>query len=198
MDDLTAQVVAKGLQAGDVESWREMYDAFAPAVWRMVTRWLGPSSGEVADVVQETFLAAARSARNFDSAKGTLWWWLCGIARHQMALHCRRTTRRREIVGELPDIELDDPPTAWNTNPLEVAALSEQASVVREVLLDLPDEYALLLSAKYFDEISVEQLAADTRSSEVAVRSKLARARQAFRGVFERRMGVSRTSLLTD
>ena len=188
MDDRTAQAVAKGLQAGEVESWREMYDAFAPAIWRMVTRWLSPSSAEVADVVQETFLAAARSARNFDSSKGTLWWWLCGIARHQMALHCRRTARRREIVGELPDIELDDPPTAWDANPLEAAALSEQASVVREVLLDLPDEYALLLSAKYFDDISVEQLAADTRSSEVAVRSKLARARQAFRGVFERRV----------
>lgn len=188
MDELTAQVVAKGLQAGDVESWRKVYDAFAPAVWRMVSRWLGPSSADVADVVQETFLAAARSARNFDSAKGTLWWWLCGIARNQMSLHCRRTARRREIVNELPDIELDDPPTAWDVNPLNLAALSEQASVVREVLLELPDDYALLLSAKYFDDVSIEQLATDTRSSEVAVRSKLARARLAFRGVFERRV----------
>ncbi len=188
MDDLTARAVAIGLQAGDVESWRTMYDAFAPAVWRMVTRWLGPSSSEVADVVQETFLAAARSARNFDPHKGTLFWWLSGIARHQMALHCRRTARRREVVNEFPDVELDARPTAWAANPLELAVLSEQASVVREVLLELPDEYALLLSAKYFDDISVEQLAADTRSSETAVRSKLARARQAFRGVLERRV----------
>ena len=186
MDDRTAHAVAKGLQAGDVESWRAMYDAFAPAVWRMVTRWLGPSSSEVADVVQETFLAAARSAKNFDPNKGTLWWWICGIARHQTALHCRRTARRREIVSEFPDCELDDSTPSWDVNPLDLAALSEQASVVREVLLELPDEYALLLSAKYFDEISVEQLAGDTRSSEVAVRSKLARARQAFRTVFER------------
>ena len=186
MDDRTACAVAKGLQAGDVESWRMMYDAFAPAVWRMVTRWLGPTSAEVADVVQETFLAAARSVRNFDPNKGTLWWWLCGIARHQTALHCRRSSRRREIVNEFSDAERDDPPTS-DVNPFDRAALSEQAAVVRAVLLELPDEYALLLSAKYFDEISVEQLAADTRSSETAVRSKLARARQAFRVVFERR-----------
>lgn len=190
MDDRTARAVAKGLQAGDVESWRMMYDAFAPPVWRMVTRWLGPTSAEVADVVQETFLAASRSARNFDPNKGTLWWWLCGIARHQTALHCRRTARRREVVSELPDIELDDPSTSWDANPLDMAALSEQASIVREALLELPDEYALLLSAKYFDEVSVELLAADTRSSETAVRSKLARARQAFRAVIERRAPV--------
>jgi RNA polymerase sigma-70 factor (ECF subfamily) len=100
-------------------------------------------------------------------------------------LHCRRTARRREVVGELLDSEGDDSTPSWDANPLDLAALSEQASVVRAVLLELPDEYALLLSAKYFDEVSVEQLASDTRSSEVAVRSKLARARRAFRTVFE-------------
>ena len=33
----------------------------------------------------ETMLAAARSARTYDASKGTLWVWLWGIARMQVA-----------------------------------------------------------------------------------------------------------------
>ena len=115
--------------------------------------------------------------------------WRCTAdARHDVARSSASCRTSNSMIRRRPG----------NANPLEAAALSEQASVVREVLLDLPDEYALLLSAKYFDDISVEQLAADTRSSEVAVRSKLARARQAFRGVFERRVRTSQASSLTE
>jgi RNA polymerase sigma-70 factor (ECF subfamily) len=100
-------------------------------------------------------------------------------------LHGRRTARRRQVIGEFDS--LDDPELAapFEADPCELLLVAEQAELVRAVLLELPDEYALLLSAKYFDDVSVEQLAAESRSSEVAVRSKLARARRAFRIVLE-------------
>ena len=56
-------------------------------------RQMGTGAADVADVVQETFLAAARCARQYDPARGLLWMWLCGIARRHVALHYRRQQR---------------------------------------------------------------------------------------------------------
>ena len=82
--------IAAGLQAGDRRAWLQLYDAYAKSVWQTVARLMGYDSPAVADVVQETFLAAARSAGNFDSGRGSLWMWLWGIARRQMALYHRK------------------------------------------------------------------------------------------------------------
>src|SRR4051794_1385747 len=97
MDELQARDVVRGLQAGRPDAWRALYDAFAERVWRGVARLLGAGSADVADVVQETMLAAARSARTFDAAKGSLWLWLWGIARTQVALHYRKRQRHDRL-----------------------------------------------------------------------------------------------------
>jgi RNA polymerase sigma-70 factor (ECF subfamily) len=61
---------------------------------------------------------------------------------------------------------------------------AELASRVRAILAELPVDYGALLTAKYLDGATVAELAARDRSTEVAVRSKLARARAAFREAF--------------
>src|SRR3954467_9447204 len=99
MDEHQASAVARGLREGRPGAWRGLYDAFAERVWRGVARLLGPSSADVADVVQETMLAAARSARNYDESRGTLWNWLWGIARVQVALHYRKQQRRDRLAA---------------------------------------------------------------------------------------------------
>src|SRR3954454_19676638 len=97
MDEHLAREVARGLREGRPDAWRVLYDAFAERVWRGVARLLGPNSADVADVVQETMLAAARSAGTFDAAKGSLWLWLWGIARLQVALHFRKQHRHDRL-----------------------------------------------------------------------------------------------------
>ena len=55
----------------------------------------GPNSVAVADIVQESFLAAAATARQFDPDRGTLWSWLAGIAHHRVSAFWRRKVARR-------------------------------------------------------------------------------------------------------
>ena len=62
--------------------------------------------------------------------------------------------------------------------------------LVRVTLASLSDDYEDLLTSKYFDGETVEQIATERASSETAVRSRLARARQAFRQAFTVRMGM--------
>src|SRR5438270_2532341 len=97
MDELQEQAVAQGLRAGKADAWRALYDAYAERVWRSVARLMGPGAADVADVVQETFMAAARAAPGYDAARGPLWLWLWGIARRHVALHYRKQQRHDRL-----------------------------------------------------------------------------------------------------
>src|SRR5437868_14526716 len=97
MDDQQECDIARGLRAGDAEAWRSLYDAYAARVWQAVARLMGPESADVADVVQETFLAAARSARTYDASRGSLWLWLWGIARRHVAIYYRKEKRHDRL-----------------------------------------------------------------------------------------------------
>jgi len=179
--------LARGLAAGSTAAWHQLYDAFAEAVWRCVARRVGPHAAEVADIVQETFLAAARSARTFDPARGSLWGWLSGIARRQAALHFRRKQTRPEAAGDdMSTLGGARSGAAALHEPLELMANAETASAVRHVLRGLPVDYETLLVGKYMDGLSLDDLAAAEDATLDAVSSKLARARRAFREAFER------------
>jgi len=71
-----------------------------------------------------------------------------------------------------------------DTAPPVALAAAEQAEAVRDVLAELPKDYRSLLVAKYCDNASVETIARAEDSSAGAIRSKLARARRAFREIF--------------
>jgi RNA polymerase sigma-70 factor (ECF subfamily) len=189
------QDVVRGLRDGRPEAWRALYDAYARRVWHAVARQMGPNAADVGDVVQETFLAAARSARRYDPARGSLWMWLCGIARRHVALQyrnqrrhdrLRRETRELAAVGRQTVRWLEDSAPG----PGEMAMQSELAGLVRAVLTELPVDYEILLTAKYFDGMSIEELVVQEDCSATAVRSKLARARRTFRDAFCKRVNL--------
>ena len=191
MDKNTEQEIAKALQEGCREAWRQVYEAYAESVWRNVARLIGGDSATVADVVQETFLAAARSARNFRPDRGSLWIWLWTIAKRQVALHYRRQKPMIALSQARQWwISLDGATFDWIDAkadiPPDILQTRELAALVRCALSELPPEYQMLLVAKYVDAQPIQQIAKRMECSEVAVRSKLARARKAFRKAFKR------------
>jgi RNA polymerase sigma-70 factor, ECF subfamily len=179
--------VIRGLQHGYREAWTKLYDGYRLEVWRYAARLVGPDAAAVADVVQETFLEAARSVRHFDADRGTLWAWLSGIAHHRVASHWRQVSRNDRVrklaaAGAAEICHLLDeakPSEQWGEQ-------HERAELVRCVLAELPADYAALLTAKYLDECSLADLSQQGSSSVEAVKSKLARARREFRVAFER------------
>ncbi len=191
MDKNTECEIAQGLQQGNRQAWLQLYEAYAESVWRNISRLVGNDLATVADLVQETFLAAARSARNFRPDRGTLWVWLWTIARRQVALYYRK--QKSEIVLSQARkwwTSLDGEKFDWIDSkadiPSDILESQELAVLVRLVLSELPGDYQTLLLAKYVDNQPAERIAGQMDCSEVAVRSKLARARKAFRKVFNR------------
>jgi len=190
LDSQEQLAVASGLRDGSRRSWAALYDAYSVDVWRYVARLLGSDPAAVADVVQETFIEAARSATKFDSSRGTLWTWLTGIAHHRVAAHWRQAQkmanlrslveRRAEEVRHLLDATESSGGACRQNDPAELAAL------VRATLAELPADYAALLIAKYMDDRDLARLSEDTGGTIEAVKSKLARARREFRAKFDR------------
>ena len=178
--------VIRGLREGSRDAWARLYDAYSVDVWRYVAKLLGADAVAVGDVVQEAFIDAARSARQFDVTRGTLWSWLTGIAHHRVLAHWRQTNRQnrlRQLVetGNADVRQMFDGQAEAKT----VHQQRETADFVRSVLAELPDDYAALLAGKYLDNASLAELSQQWGSSVEAIKSKLARARQEFRAKCE-------------
>ena len=186
MSDFEAEIAA-GLGRGSQQAWSELYQTYAQRLWREVARMMGGSAAEVADVVQEVFLAAARSAGGYDPRRGTLWNWLLGIARRQVALRYRRQTARLEAYRRWW-LNLDGSAKQWLTGdcdaPHNVLESKELTNLIRASLLEISLPYQLLLTSRYLDGVSVARIAKQTNATDEAVRAKLMRARRSFRKAF--------------
>lgn len=183
------QSVICGLRDGNRGAWTALYNGYSADVWRHVARLLGRDAAAIADVVQDVFLAAAKSARQFDPERGTLWSWLTGIAQHQIAAHWRQVGKVARLRKLIEDEAIEISHLLDAAKPLDgVTDAVDLADLVRVVLSQLPADYAALLTAKYVDDQSLEELAGQFGgpvSSVEAIKSRLARARREFRTKFE-------------
>jgi RNA polymerase sigma-70 factor, ECF subfamily len=186
MDARQDQRIADGLRAGDVGSWHALYDEHAEAVWAFTARRLGSARDDTPDVVQEVFLEAARSARSFDPSRGGLKNWLFGIARRRIAGHFRSQARHQRSVR--PDA-FDEKSVSTlirylegtSPDPPEILERAETSARIRRILAELPPDYESLLSDKYVEQKSLRNMAEERDATLETVRSKLARARRAFK-----------------
>ncbi len=185
LDEHEQLAVIRGLRDGSRDAWARLYDGYSVDVWRYVARLLGPNAAAIGDVVQETFMDAARSARQFDAKRGTLWSWLAGITHHRVLAHWRQANRQARLqqLAESGDIDfghlLDGQAAKASGEARDIA------DFVRSVLAELSVDYTALLTAKYLDDRSLAKMSVQFGGSVEAIKSKLARARQEFRLKFE-------------
>jgi RNA polymerase sigma-70 factor (ECF subfamily) len=132
------------------------------------------------EVVQETWLTAVRRIRRFDPDQGSFAAWLNGIAVNVLRNSLRRRHRRGSVQplanGRLTT---EAPPDA-------ALERHETAERIASALGELPERYEAVLRGKYFEQRSVEDLAAERGETPKAVESLLSRARQAFREAYLR------------
>jgi len=201
-DTCTETDLIAGLRSGDRTAFDSLYTMYGERVWRYVARLVGSDANAVADVVQETFLSVVRSHQQFDPERGQVSGWIIGIA-HNAAMQAWRS--RKRIQAGMSDkrilAERNGRLAHWfeESEPAEALLLGEEtAALVRECLAALPEDYSRCLVVKYLDETPVAEIAAMEAESVEAVRSRLARARRAFREEFGRmHAGASETDSST-
>ena len=164
---------------GDENALRALYERHADPLFAFVFHSLDGARQEAEEVWQDALAAAIRDLRSY-RGQSRFFSWLCSIARHKIADHCRKQNRVRLNLSIFSPEDLtrfmDDGPL-----PDEVVNRQEVRVRVVEILGQLPPEYRAALVARYVDGHSVEEVAQLLDKNYKAAESVLSRAREAFR-----------------
>ncbi|MEY2401793.1 MAG: polymerase sigma-70 factor, subfamily [Ilumatobacteraceae bacterium] len=159
-----------GVGAERTRAFLEFYDESARTVLRYFGRATGGNKGVAEDLCQETFLAAA-STFDRDGVVPSVP-WLMAVARNKLCDHYRKVTRDNRNLR-----------LAWSERPWteHSPAVDElDGDEIRALLSRLSDDHRVLLFLRYFEDRSVNEIAATLGTSVRAVESALARARRSL------------------
>jgi RNA polymerase sigma-70 factor (ECF subfamily) len=184
---LTDAELLRGVRAGDLSAWEQLYAGCLPTVWRYVYLRAGGDRHLAEDVVSETMLALVRQISSLTPGDGNLSGWLIAVARNKLGDHRRNVARAAALAAKVCDDEIL--PVAGD-GPEAVLEAAETRKRVLTVMDGLPDEERLALEWKYIDDLSVGDIADRLGRSQKAAESVLYRARRSFRADFNRLFGT--------
>jgi len=169
--------VSAGGAAG-VDDLVAMYRQALPQVYGFLLSRCG-SVVVAEDLTADTFMAAVDALERKTAPPLTVG-WLIGVARHKLVDHWRRTEREQRslAVATTAGAEVDDP---WPT-VLDVDA-------VHAILARLSGPHRAALILRYFDGLSVAEVADYVGRSVHATETLLARARGALRRLYREEYG---------
>jgi RNA polymerase sigma-70 factor (ECF subfamily) len=171
------RAIRDAVLAGDGAAWRTWYDEHFPRLAAYVRWRCGGLADFSDDVLQETWLVAVKRLRSFDPARGPFAAWLSGIAANAVRNALRSRNRYRQRVRPL---DAGSEPAAAIDRPA-----IEKAERVAAALAAINPLYEAVLRGKYLERQSVDEIAAALNESSKSIESRLTRARQAFREIYE-------------
>ena len=163
------------MKQGDEAAFVQLYRRHKDAVFRLALLYSG-STGEAADVTQETFVHFIAQPAQFDPMRGTLGAWLCGVARN-MARKAHGAREQSTDPDDLFDDERLDEARIDRDTPEERLLRGETAEQVRRALAALAPHYRDVLILCELSELSYAEAAQVCGIDIGTVRSRLSRAR---------------------
>ncbi len=184
MPEPTDQDLIREARDGSDEALQKLVERYLPSVYTFCVRYMG-NAEEAQDAAQETFLKAWRSLGRYDQ-KRSFKTWLFAIAKNTATDIMRK---RKSVVfskfdtaddaNVLTDTLADTEPRAEDVFDQTLAA-----SEVQEALQTLKPRDRLILTLRYDEELSFEDIAKILKASPNTIRSLHRRALLALRKVF--------------
>ncbi|MFH1084587.1 MAG: sigma-70 family RNA polymerase sigma factor [Chloroflexota bacterium] len=166
------QAWALRAQRGDQQAFARLVEAFQTPVYNLAYRMLGDRAA-AEDAAQETFVRAYTRINSYDP-NFKFASWILSIASHYCVDRLRRgrggalSMEAMETSRWLPD---------ERPQPEERLLSGERSDRIQGALGQLPGPYRLVIVLRYWEGLSYEEIAAATKSTESAVKSRLHRAR---------------------
>lgn len=141
---------------GQVEAFDVLFDRYYVSVYNFARMMLRESAA-AEEILQETFLSVARSARTYEP-RGTFRTWLMRIARNRCLNRLESQRTRREIfVDDQAGVVLQYP--SREPSPPEMVLADEQMALIRQAMQNLPDRQREAISLYAFEEMTYQQIA---------------------------------------
>jgi RNA polymerase sigma-70 factor, ECF subfamily len=161
------------MAAGDREAAERLMESTYRGVYAFLRRLCGDSE-LAADLTQETYRRAWESLAGFHG-RARFSTWLCRIAYNVFLNHVRRPRRLVPLGERLLETAVDPSPAVD-----ESLGQSAEADRLRRAVVLLPEEQRFTVTALYWGERSVREIAREAGVSGVAIRKRLRRALQAL------------------
>lgn len=148
-------------RAGDAGALRTLIDRYKGELHGFLTRLVGNRTG-ADDVFQEAFLQVHLSADNFDEER-RFKPWLYTIAANKGRDYLRRQKRRSAVsldapVGAQSESTLVDLLDGTDAAPASSLEASDEATIVKFVVDELPGHFREILLLAYFQKMSYAQI----------------------------------------
>ena len=183
------EINIKLLRRRDKKEIARWFENFCDPVYGFIYYRVGKDADLAGETAQETFVTALERIEKFDPSRGEMFPWLTYIARNCIRKVMRRHGKTSEMTDfwEIVDHKLiktvSDPDL--KIIPEELLEQKQTAELVRIAITNLPVRYQMALKRRYFEDLSLHDMAVLEKSSEGAIKILLHRARQAFRYAFE-------------
>ena len=180
MDAATERAAIEQVLSGDPEPFagivRKYQNLVASVAYRM-----GVRQTAIEDVASEVFMKVFTRLHQYDT-RYALSSWIYRITTNHVLDEIRK--RRHSATQGLDELA---EPRDTRVDIAGEAEITERDGLVRQALLELPDEYARVLLLKHFEERSVLEIAEILEIPEGTVKIRLMRGRERLKKVLERR-----------
>lgn len=173
------------LRAGDDAAYEQLVRSYSPRLLAVARRIVG-NDEEARDVIQDAFLNAFRSLRNFHGdARLSTWLHRIVVNSALMKLRTRKRKPEESIEPLLPSFLADghyaEKFSSWGEQADEVLARGEIQALVRDRIDELPDGFRTVLVLRDIEGLDTEETARLLDTTPNAVKIRLHRARAALR-----------------
>lgn len=169
-----AELVEK-LKSGDPDAVAQMYNANVDRVYSLVFNQVDRDHQAAQEIVQETFLAAVKSAKYF-YGRSSIFTWLYSIANRKVADFYRR--KKREAKHRVDYAVAPEQVQDIDESAVSLAESAESNAAIRQALSSLPLHYRQVLVLKYVEGFSVSEISEIMVRSQKSIEGLLTRARK--------------------
>jgi RNA polymerase sigma-70 factor, ECF subfamily len=157
-------------QAGDEFAFVSLYNRYKGPIYAFCYKMMGDRE-QARDVMQETFLRVYENRDRLTSTKAFKS-WIFTIARNQCLNQIRKDRREVPLTdeGEIASLKTDSPASRLEK--------SERIALVTRHINALKPDYKEVIVLREYQNMSYEEIAAVTRSTISAVKSRLFKARR--------------------
>lgn len=167
--ELEKQLIKKAQE--NIAAFEELYNHYMPRIYGFLLNRTGQKE-TAEDLTSEVFAKALANLPKYDDRGVTFAAWLFKIARNTLIDFSRK---KKEILVD--PAEIYEPETGRREqSALGDLELDERKALIRETLGNLPEKYQTVLSLKFFEELSNDEIAEIVGCGKSAVAVRVHRA----------------------
>ena len=167
------------LFAHDRSALSQFYREYAPQLRRHIA-YRVKSPEDVEEILQDTLFSFLEGLRDFRK-QSSIRTFLFSICRHKVIDHYRKKKMKHLVFSQIPQLETLVSPLLGPEAEFDVTLIKEKIYTVLRRLLPV---HRQVLTLKYMEQASVEEIAEKMAISFKSAESRLFRARRAFVELF--------------